>query len=170
MAIREKYEALVFGFFGECSKDFITRRDYIARQKAYAHVKHFYSSVIEAMSMFKLRITSRWALMAARGWVRPILDRGRDLISDCPNRAAIMDSPQYMGATVARARPERAVRSSMDCRPCHESQQLRGDFDCLVSNPTDDGRAHVDRIAPHMAYGLQLGLYVARCYIPVTAT
>ncbi len=35
-----------------------------------------------ARSMFKLNITSRLALMAARGWARLILDRRRDLIND----------------------------------------------------------------------------------------
>ncbi len=59
---------LVVGRFGEFSKDFIIKlRDYIARQKAYAYVEHFNSSVISATSMFKLSITSRMALMAARG-------------------------------------------------------------------------------------------------------
>jgi hypothetical protein len=50
-----------------------------------------------AMSMFKLSITSRWALMAARGWARLILDRRRDLIDDRPNcatSAAPLDEAQ----------------------------------------------------------------------------
>ena len=81
-----QYVALVVGRFGEFSKDFIKLRDYIARQKAYAYVEHFNSSVIGATSMFKLSITSRWALMAARGWARLILDRRRDLISDLLRR------------------------------------------------------------------------------------
>ena len=38
--------------------------------------------------MFKLSITSRWSLMAARGWARLIFDRRRDLIDDRPSRAA----------------------------------------------------------------------------------
>ena len=46
------------------------------------------SSVIGATSMFELSITSRWALMAARGWARLILDRCRDLINDRPSRTA----------------------------------------------------------------------------------
>jgi hypothetical protein len=46
-----------------------------------------------AMSMFKLSITSRWALMAARGWARLILDRRHDLIHDRPNRAAAAEAP-----------------------------------------------------------------------------
>ena len=45
------------------------------------------------MSMFKLSITSRWALMAAHGWARLILDRRRDLISDRPNRATAAEDP-----------------------------------------------------------------------------
>ncbi len=45
------------------------------------------------MSMSKLSITSRWALMVARGWVRLILDRRRDLISDRPNRATAAEAP-----------------------------------------------------------------------------
>ena len=53
----------------------------------------FNSSVISATSMFKLSITSRWALMAARGWARLILDRRRDLINDRPSRAAAAESP-----------------------------------------------------------------------------
>ncbi len=65
----------------------------MARQKAYAYVEHFNSSITGAMPMFKLSITSRWALMAARGWARPILDRRRDLINDRPNRAAAEESP-----------------------------------------------------------------------------
>ncbi len=38
-------------------------------------------------------ITSRWALMAARGWARLILDRRRDLISDRPNCATAAGAP-----------------------------------------------------------------------------
>ena len=68
-----KYVALVVGRFGEFSKDLIKLREYIARQRAYAYVEHFNSSITGAMSMFKLSITSRWSLMAARGWVRLIL-------------------------------------------------------------------------------------------------
>jgi hypothetical protein len=82
---------LVVGRFGEFSTDFITLCDYISRQKAYVHVEHFNSSIIGAMSMFKLSITSRWAFMVARGWARliiVILDRRRDLINDHPNHAA----------------------------------------------------------------------------------
>ena len=45
------------------------------------------------MSMFKLCITSRWALMAARGWARLILDRRRDLINDRPDRATAAEAP-----------------------------------------------------------------------------
>ena len=74
-----QYVALVVGRFGEFSKDFINLCA-ITRQKAYAYVEHFISSVISATSMFKLSATSRWALMAARGWARLILDRRRDLI------------------------------------------------------------------------------------------
>ena len=54
---------------------------------------HFKSSVNRAMSMFKLSITSRWALMAARGWARLILDRRCDLIDDRPNRAIAAEAP-----------------------------------------------------------------------------
>jgi hypothetical protein len=43
--------------------------------------------------MFKLSITPRWALMAARGWARLILDRRRDLISDSPNCATAAGGP-----------------------------------------------------------------------------
>ena len=49
--------------------------------------------------MFKLSITSRWALMAACGWARRlILDRRRDLLiksksNDRPSRAAAAESP-----------------------------------------------------------------------------
>jgi hypothetical protein len=50
------------------------------------------------MSMLKLSITPRWALMAARGWARLILDRRRDLINDRPNLAtaaeALLDGAQ----------------------------------------------------------------------------
>ncbi len=45
------------------------------------------------MSMFKLSITSRWALMAARGWARLILNRRRDFIKDRPNRATAAEAP-----------------------------------------------------------------------------
>jgi len=88
-----QYVALAVGRFGEFSKDFIKLRDYIARQKAYAYVENFNSSIHSATSMFKLSITSRWALMAARGWARLILDRRRDLINDRPNRAAAAEAP-----------------------------------------------------------------------------
>ncbi len=86
--------ALVVGRFGELSRDFVRLRDYIARQKACAYNEHFNSSVNMAMSMFKLSITSRWALMAVRGWARLILDRRRDLISDRPNRATTAEAPR----------------------------------------------------------------------------
>ena len=43
--------------------------------------------------MFKLSITSRWALMAARGWARLILDRRCDLINDRPNHATEAEAP-----------------------------------------------------------------------------
>ena len=43
--------------------------------------------------MFKLSITSRWALMAARGWARLILDRCRDLINERSSRAAAAEAP-----------------------------------------------------------------------------
>ena len=88
-----QYVALVVGRFGEFSKDFIKLRDYIARQRAYAYVEHFNSSITGAMSMFKLSITSRWSLMAARGWARLILDRRRDLVDDRPSRAAAAAAP-----------------------------------------------------------------------------
>ena len=91
--IKGQYLAMVVGRFGEFSKDFIKLRDYIARQRAYAYNEHFNSSVNRAMSMFKRSITSRWALMAARGWARLILDRRRDLISDRPNRATAAEAP-----------------------------------------------------------------------------
>ncbi len=67
-------------------------RDYIAREKVYAYNEHLNSSV-NVMSMFKLSITSRWALMAARGWARLILDRRRDLINDRPNCATAAGAP-----------------------------------------------------------------------------
>ncbi len=41
----------------------------------------------------QLSITSRWALMAARGWARPIPDRRRGLINDRPNRATAAEAP-----------------------------------------------------------------------------
>ncbi len=66
------------GRFGEFSKGFIKLRDYIALQRAYAYNGYFNSSVNRAMSMFKQSTTSRWSLMAARGWDRLILDRRRD--------------------------------------------------------------------------------------------
>ncbi len=40
-----------------------------------------------------LGITSRWALMTARGWVRPILDRRGGLVNDRPNRDAAAEAP-----------------------------------------------------------------------------
>ncbi len=43
--------------------------------------------------MFKLSIAARWALMAARGWARLILDRRRNLISDRPNGATAAKAP-----------------------------------------------------------------------------
>ncbi len=83
---------MAVGRFGVFSKDFVKLRDYIARQRAYAYNEHINSSVNRAMSMFKLSITSRWALMAARGWARLILDRRRDLINDRPNRATAAEA------------------------------------------------------------------------------
>jgi hypothetical protein len=46
-----------------------------------------------AMSMFKLSITSLWALMAAHGCARLIFDRRRDLIDDRPNCATAAEAP-----------------------------------------------------------------------------
>ncbi len=45
------------------------------------------------MSMFKPSITTRWALMAARGWARLIIDRRRDLANDRQNRASASEAP-----------------------------------------------------------------------------
>ncbi len=61
--------------------------------KPCAHNRHFNSSVNIAMPMFKRSITSRWALMAARGWARLILDCRRDFINDRPNRATAAEAP-----------------------------------------------------------------------------
>jgi hypothetical protein len=68
-------------------------RGYISRQRAYAYTEHFNSSVNKPMSMFKLSITFRWALMAARGWARLILNRRRDLTNDRPNCATAAEAP-----------------------------------------------------------------------------
>ncbi len=91
--VEGRYIALVVGRFGEFSTDFAKLRDYIARQSAYAHNEHLSSSVNMAMSMFKLSITSRWVLMAERGWARLILDRRHDLINDHPNCATAAEAP-----------------------------------------------------------------------------
>ena len=89
---------MAVGRYGEFSRDLAKLRDCVARQRAYAYNGHFNSSVNMAMSMFKLIITSRWALIAARGWARLILDRRRDLINDRPNCAtaaeALLDEAQ----------------------------------------------------------------------------
>ncbi len=68
-------------------------RDYIAHEKACAHNEHPNSSGNMAMSMFKLSITPRWALMAARGWARIILDPRRDLINDRQKCATAAGAP-----------------------------------------------------------------------------
>ena len=91
--IEGRYIALAVGRFGEFSKDIAQLRDYISRQRAYAYNGHFNSPVNMAMSMFKLNITSRWALMAARGCARLILDCRRDLISDRPNCSTAAEAP-----------------------------------------------------------------------------
>ncbi len=91
--IEGQYIELVVGRFGEFSRDFIKMRDYIARQKACAYNEHFNSPVNMAMSMFKLSITSHWALMAARGWARLILDCRCNLINDHPNCATAAEAP-----------------------------------------------------------------------------
>jgi hypothetical protein len=88
-----QYIALVVGRYGEFASDFVKVRDYIAREKAYAYNEHFNSSVNMAMSMFKLSITPRWALMAARGWARLIFVRRRDLINNHPNCAIAAKAP-----------------------------------------------------------------------------
>ncbi len=109
-------------FFGKkITKDFVKMRDYISRQKACAYNEHFNSSVNMAMSMFKLSTTSRWALIAARGWARLILDRRRDMInaghalwpdaSAVPPRAAADEQksfgrgPKRRGQVVLTVRP-----------------------------------------------------------------
>ncbi len=63
-------------------------------------VGHCNSSVIGATSI-KFSITSRWALMAARGWDRLILDRRRGLMND--------DRPSR-GAAAEVAPPRRSPR------------------------------------------------------------
>ncbi len=65
--VEGRYIALVVGRFGEFPRNFVKARDYIARHKACAYNEHFNSLVSMAMSMFKLSITPRWALMAVRG-------------------------------------------------------------------------------------------------------
>jgi hypothetical protein len=57
--IEARYIPLVVGRFGEFSWDYVKRRDYIARQRAYAYNQRFNSSVNMAMPMFKLSIMSR---------------------------------------------------------------------------------------------------------------
>ena len=54
------------------------------------YVEHFNSSVISATSMFKLSVTSHWALMAARGWARLILDHRRYMINERPPEPAAL--------------------------------------------------------------------------------
>ena len=76
---------------GKKERDAKTMKD--VGSKEYAYNEHFYSSVNMAMSMFKLSITHRWALMLVRGWARLILDRRRDLINDRPNRATAAEAP-----------------------------------------------------------------------------
>ena len=93
--IEGRFIALAVGRFGEFSGDFVKMRDYIAREKTYAYNEHFNSSVNMAMSMFKLSFTSRWALMAARGWARLILDRRRDLIA-IAQTALLQQGPRRM--------------------------------------------------------------------------
>ena len=90
---RMVYRAHIKSRYGEFSRDFVKMSDYVAREKAYAYKEHFNSSVNMAMSMYKLSFTSRRALMAARGWVRLILDRRRDLINDRPNCATAAEAP-----------------------------------------------------------------------------
>ena len=65
----------------------------IARQRACVYVGHFNSSITGAMATFKLSITPRWSLMAARGWARLILDRRFDFTDDRPSRAAAAAAP-----------------------------------------------------------------------------
>jgi hypothetical protein len=91
--IEGRYIALVVGRFGEFSRDSVKVCDYTAHQKACTYNGHFNSSVNMAMSMFKLSITPRWALMAARGWARLNLDRRCNLISDRPNCATAAWAP-----------------------------------------------------------------------------
>ncbi len=67
-AWQRSFIALVVGRFGEFFRYFAKLRDYIYRQRACAYNEHFNSSINRAMSMFKLSITPRWALMAAHGW------------------------------------------------------------------------------------------------------
>jgi hypothetical protein len=49
--------------------------------------------VVHGDSRDPQNISSRWALMAARGWARLILNRRRDFISDCPNCATAAEAP-----------------------------------------------------------------------------
>jgi hypothetical protein len=91
--VEGRYIALVIGRFGVFSRDFVKLRDYIARQRAYAYNEHLNLSANIAMSMFKLSIASRWALMAARGWPRLILDCRRDWINNRPNCATAAEAP-----------------------------------------------------------------------------
>jgi hypothetical protein len=76
-----------------CKVETTPSRDCIAHQRAYAYNEHFNTSVNMAMSMFKLSITPRCALIAARVWARLILDRRYDLINDRPNRGTAAEAP-----------------------------------------------------------------------------
>ena len=97
-----QYIALAVGRYGEFSGDFVKMRDYTAREKSYAYNEHFNSSVNMAMSMFKLSITPRWALMAARGWARLIIDRRRYLINDHAQTTLLQQAPRWMKPRSAR--------------------------------------------------------------------
>jgi hypothetical protein len=84
---------MVVGRYGKFPRDFVKMRSYISREKAYAYNEHFNSSVSMAMSVFKLSITSRWALIAARGRALLIFDGCRSLINDRPNCASAAGAP-----------------------------------------------------------------------------
>jgi hypothetical protein len=68
---------LVFGAFGECSKDVYILRDFLATCQAKYLTQYLDMSEGHAQSVYRHKLNRLWGLVAARGWARVLLGRRR---------------------------------------------------------------------------------------------
>jgi hypothetical protein len=79
---------LVFGAFGECSKDVYILRDFIASCQGRYLTQYVDVSEGYALSVYRHKLNRLWGLAAARGWARVLLGRRRFIqgsVTSVPN-------------------------------------------------------------------------------------